>query len=459
MDHFDVIVIGAGAGENVVSYALGQGASVALVERSLLGGTCLNTGCIPSKMLIYPADVIRMAREAKAVGVDATAKPDFRSIVERMRAFVTRERTQSEQQLKSIESLTLIRETAEFVGPRELKAGGRTISAPKIVVATGARPLVPPIPGLAEAGYLDNVTLLELDEAPGSLIIVGGGYIGCEYGHFFSAMGTKVTIVGRPPVLLNDEDPEVSEVVTRALSRYVDVRAGYEAARFAREGDRKVAYARNTKDGSMARLEADEVLVALGRRSNSDLLKPEKAGIDVDGRGWIKVNQHLETSAPGVWALGDAIGGRYMFRHTANYQADVVSHNMYHDNKIVNDEHAVPHAVYTHPQVGHVGMYEAEAKQQGLKVMVGRAKYSDTAKGVAMADEDGLVKVVVEARTGKILGCSVVGPEAAVLVQQVVYLMNCGAGNMGPLYQTQVIHPALSEVVMRAFANLEPARE
>jgi dihydrolipoamide dehydrogenase len=454
MDKFDVIVIGAGAGENVVNDALAEGVKVALIEKGPLGGTCLNNGCIPSKMLIYPADVIRTAQDAKAVGVTATAKPDFRFIMDRMRAFVREEEQESEEQLKTVKNLTMIREVAEFTGDHTLVAGGRTITAPKIVIATGARPLVPPIPGLEEAEFLDNITLLDLNKAPESLIIIGGGYIGCEYGHFFSAMGADVTIIQRPPVLLNDEDPEVGDTVTKALAKYMKVRTGHQADRVAVENGKKVVYAKDLKSGDTTRFEADEILLALGRKSNSDLLKPEKTGVETDSRGWIKVNRYLETNVPGIWALGDATG-KDMFRHAANFEAGIVTHNMFHGQKREYDYRTVPHAVFTHPQVGHVGMTLADARERGLKVMVGKAMYSGTAKGVAMANEDGFVKAVVARMTGKILGCTVVGPDAAVLVQQIVYLMNCGNGDMGPLYRSMVIHPAISEVVMNAFANLQ----
>jgi len=454
MEKFDVIVIGAGAGENVVSSVLAEGLTVALVERGPLGGTCLNNGCIPSKMLIYPADVIRMAQDAKAVGVETTAKPDFRFIMDRMRSFVREEREESEVSFGSIKNLTWIKETAEFTGDHLLKAGNRTITAPKIIIATGARPLVPPIPGLKETGFLDNISLLDLNAAPKSLIVLGGGYIGCEYGHFFSAMGTDVTIVQRPAVLLNDEEPDVGETVTKAMAKSVNVRTGHEADRVAVENGKKIVYAKDRKTGSMARFEAEEILLALGRRSNADLLKPEKAGVATDEKGWIKVDGYLGTNVPGIWALGDATG-KHMFRHAANFEAGIVAHNMFRDPRIAFDDRSVPHAVFTHPQVGAVGMTLAGARAKGLKVMAGKAMYSGMAKGVAMANTDGFVKVIVARITGKILGCSVVGPDAAALVQQVVYLMNCGNGDMAPLYKSMVIHPAISEVVMNAFAALE----
>jgi dihydrolipoamide dehydrogenase len=454
MDKFDVIVIGAGAGENVVSAALAEGRKVALVERGPPGGTCLNNGCIPSKMLIYPADVIRMAQDAKAVGVHATLEPNFAFIMSRMRAFVREERDESIVSLENSKNLTWFKDTGEFTGDHTLKVGDGTITAPKIVIASGARPLVPPIPGLKETGFIDNISLLDLNEAPKSLIVIGGGYIGCEYGHFFSAMGTDVTIIQRPEVLLNDEDPDVGETVTKAMARYLNVRTGHEATRVAAGNGKKVVYANDRKTGKEVRFEADEILLALGRRSNADLLKPEQAGVETDAKGWIKVNEYLETNVPGIWAMGDATG-KHMFRHAANREAGIVTHNMFHEHKVTFDENAVPHAVFTHPQVGVVGLTVADARAKGIKVMAGKAMYSSMAKGVAMANTDGFVKVVVARITGKIMGCSIVGPEAAALVQQVVYLMNCGNGDMAPLYKSMVIHPAISEVVMNAFAALE----
>ncbi len=288
------------------------------------------------------------------------------------------------------------------------------------------------------------------------MVIIGAGYIGCEYGHCFSALGTKVTLIGRHPVVLDDEDPEISEIVTRALSKDLTYAANYDADHVERIGDKKIVFARNLKSGKLERFEADEILVAAGRRSNADILKPEETGVETDKGGWIKVDKYLETTKPGIFALGDATG-RNMFKHTANYEADVVSDNMLKGKKRENDTHAIPHAVFTHPQVGSVGMTETAALRAGRNVLVGRARYANTAKGYAMGmdESEGLVKVVVEADTKKILGCSIVGPDAPALVQQVVFLMNTDSEDLTPLERSQVIHPDISEVVASAFANLE----
>ena len=256
------------------------------------------------------------------------------------------------------------------------------------MIATGARSLVPPIPGLLEAGFLDNVSLLRLQALPQSLIIIGAGYIGCEFGHFFSAMGSKVTILGRSPRVLKGEDPEAAGLVQRVLSQYMRVITGHEVISVEKKGDKKVVSARNMQDGKIHQFEADEILLAAGRRSNSDMLHPEKSGIKTDQSGWIMVNEYLETSKKDIWALGDAVG-KHMFRHTANYESEVVTHNLLRakddEDREAADYHAVPYAIFTYPQLAGVGMKEADALAAGLKVLIGRATYLDVAKGVAMA--------------------------------------------------------------------------
>lgn len=455
MEKFDVIVIGSGSGMGIASRAVSEGLRVALVDRGPLGGTCLNNGCIPSKMLIYPADVIRAFQDAKRVGIEGViAKIDFQKIMARMRSVVDMSRKDIVESIKSADNLTLYQQTGEFISDYTLKVGGETITAQKIAIASGSREMVPHISGLEETGYINNITLLNLKTLPESLIIIGAGYIGCEYGHFFSAMGTKVTIIGRSPTVLANEDPEIRKIVNEALSRDLNLITNHEVVKVELETGKKVVSARNRLDGKVYKFGAEEIMVASGRQSNSDLLKPEETGVEVDSRGWIKVNKYLETTKPGIWALGDATG-KHMFRHTANYEADIASNNMFREEKRENDEHAFPHAVFTHPQVAGVGLKEAEALAAGHKILVGRARYTDVAKGIAMAEDEGSAKVVVEEDSGKILGCSVVGSEAAELVQQVVYLMNTDTQDLIPLIRSQVIHPTISEVLARAFSNLK----
>ncbi|HWQ19475.1 MAG TPA: dihydrolipoyl dehydrogenase [Methanotrichaceae archaeon] len=455
MDQFDLIVVGSGAGMHIVSSAVEHGLEVALVDKGPMGGTCLNSGCIPSKILIYPADVVRTLQDARAVGIEGVIiKADFAGIMERMRSAVSRSREDMIDAVRSNDNVVWYKGTGEFVGDRSIKIEENTISASKILIASGARAFIPPIPGLAEAGYLDNVSVMSLKELPKSIAILGAGYIGCEFGHFFSAMGAEVTVIGRSPDVLDREDPEISQIANRAFSKYMKIHTSHEVVRVDTEGKKKVVTAINHIDGKTYSFAADEIVVAAGRRSNSNLLKPEMTGVETDDKGWIKVNEYLETSKPGIWALGDATG-RHMFRHTANYEASVVARNMFDDVKEKADFHAVPHAVFTYPQVAAVGLTENEAIEAGYKVLVGRARYTEVAKGFAMAEEDGFAKVIIEDGTGTILGCSVIGSEAATLVQQMVYIMNAEEGDFAPLVRSQVIHPTISEVIIRAFSRLE----
>ncbi len=454
MEEYDLIVIGSGAGMNVASNAVGAGLRVALVDDGPLGGTCLNNGCIPSKILLHPADVVRDLNEAKAIGIEATVtRVDLPLIMNRMRTFVEEDRQQMEISVSSVEALKWYRHRGEFTGDHKLRAGEETITAPKIVIASGARPLVPPIEGLGDTGYIDNVSVLDLQQLPESLIIIGGGYVACEYGHFFSALGTKVTILEMLPRLLLTEDPEISETFASRFSSYVEMHTNHEVVRVRKRGNKKAVSAVDRGASKTRDFTADEIMVAVGRRSNSDLLKPEETGVETDERGWIKVDKYLGTTKPGIWALGDATG-KHMFRHTANYEAEIVWANAFTEHKHEVDYHAVPHAVFSYPQVAGVGITEEEAVAAGYDILVGRAQYGDVVMGYALGEEDSLVKVVVDAESRRILGCHIVGSQAAILVQQAVYLMNAGDEDYFPMADSQVIHPALSEVVIRAFANL-----
>ncbi|HDQ70756.1 MAG TPA: dihydrolipoyl dehydrogenase [Chloroflexi bacterium] len=471
---FDLIVIGSGAGMNVAARAAGHGMQVAIVDNGPLGGTCLNRGCIPSKVMLYPADVIRTIQEAHAVGVHATVEAvDFEKIMARVWEIVLDGRREMAYGVAQTEDVTFFNADGAFVDAHTLQVGDERIEADTIVIAAGARPLIPPIEGLEAIGYLNSATVFDLETPPESLIIVGGGYIAAEFAHFFSAIGVQVTVVGRNPRLVPEEEPEISEVLQRKMAEYCQVYTGYEAVRAERAGDLKAITAiKRTGDAEQdaeshpsntKTFTAQEVLIATGRRSNADILQPERAGIETIRGGWIKTDPYLQTSQENVWALGDA-RGRYMFRHTANYEAEMVWTNAFTEHRHAVDEHAVPHAVFTHPQIGSVGLTEAQAQTQaqaqaGHGVLVGIKRYYDTAKGFAMAEETGFVKVVVENETGRILGAHVIGPHAAILVQQIVYVMNSQEGNYLPLARAQTIHPALSEVVIGALGNLRPAGE
>jgi len=455
MKEYGLIIVGSGAGMNIVDLPLQRGERVAVVEEGPLGGTCLNRGCIPSKVLIHVADVIREAEAAATVGVRLRLEGvDYKLVKKRMWDIVLNGRHEMEQGVKRAHGLDLYPVIGSFVSDYTVQVGNETIRAPKIVIASGARASVPKVPGLDRVKYHTYRTVFDIEEQPRSIVILGGGYIGCEFAHFFSAIGTKVTLVGRNPVLLPHEEPETSALVKKRLSMHADVRTGTETLSVdGSAGIIRVSF-RDAATGKESVAEGEQLLVATGVRPNSDWLKPENSGVKTDDKGWILTNQFLETSKPGIYALGDALG-RNMYRHTANHQAGVVGHNLYESQKMAMDLHAVPHAVFTDPQVGQVGMTESEAVK-GRKVMVGLARYMDAAMGYAYGDEETFVKVIVEYPSRRILGGTAAGPQAATLIQQVVNMMHSENQTYAPLVRAQIIHPTLSEVLARAFGALKP---
>src|SRR4030043_223457 len=337
-----------------------------------------------------------------------------------------------------------------------MQVGERAITAERIFIVSGARPSVPPIKGIEQINYLTSDPVLQLETPPKNILMIGGGYIGVEYGHFFSGIGVKTTVIQRPFRLLPEEEPEISDLLKRELEQRMTIYAGFEVVSAKQEGTVKTVVARNREDGSFKDFSAEALMVATGRVPNSDLLKPEKTGVKLDERGYIKVNEYLETSKRNIWAFGDAIG-KEMFKHVANYEASVAWHNAVHEHKVAVDYSAAPHAVFTHPQVASVGLKEAEAKKQGYKILVGKAFYKDTAMGGAMGEPEGFVKVVVERETGKLLGGHIIGAEASVLIQELTNALVTESKSYAPIVRAMHIHPALSEVVQNAFGNLRPA--
>ncbi|MDG6220375.1 MAG: FAD-dependent oxidoreductase, partial [Candidatus Thermoplasmatota archaeon] len=348
MKEYDLIVLGSGAGMNLAANARQKNMRVAMVEEEVLGGTCLNRGCIPSKILIHPADIVREIGHAKKLGVHATIdKIDFQHIRKRMLDLVVEDRKGMERGVAADSGLDLYPTTGRFTGPKTIQAGKEIITAPKIFVATGARPIIPPIPGLEEAGFLTSKTVFDIKKLPSSIIIIGGGYIGCEFAHFFSSMGTQVVLLGQNPLLLSREEPEISHLLKRVMSENVDVRTNQDVNGIRKEGGKKVAVHRDRATGKEHAAMGEEILVAAGIMGNGDVLEAKKAGMQVDSGGYIAVNEYLETGVPGIWAFGDAIG-KHMFRHTANYESQIVWNNAFREKKRKVDYHAVPHAVFTY---------------------------------------------------------------------------------------------------------------
>ena len=455
MKKYDVVVIGSGCGMNIVDEALGHGLKVALVDKGPVGGTCANLGCIPSKMLIFAADRIAEIQEAGKLGIKAgITNVDFGFIMRRMRKRVKDSQIYIRHGLADAKGLAFYEGEGHFTGEYTLEVNGEEIRGDKIFIASGSRVMIPPIKGLDGVDYLTNESVLQLKEKPASLIIIGGGYVAVEYGHFFAAMGTRVTMLEMADRLVLAEEPEIAELLRKELGRRLDIHTGVQAEAVKGSARGVTVTVKDLKTGDKQRFTAQRIMVAAGRRSNADLLKLENTGVKLNRRGFIKVNRQLETSQKNIYAVGDA-NGQQMFTHVANAEAAVAADNAIHGSKLKMDYGAAPHAVYSHPQIAAVGMTEAAAKNIG-PVLVGRAKYSDVAKGDAMMEENGFAKAVVAADSGKLLGFHIIGPYAPMLIQEVTNAMASGGG-AGQIQASMHIHPALSELIPTAFENLEKA--
>ena len=459
MREYDLISIGTGSAMNIVDAMIREkpDLKVAVIDKDDPGGICLTRGCIPSKILLHPAELIRSIEGSEEFGIEVKVQSvDFKKVMTRMRTLIHRDIDGIREGLSKTENMDYYPHVAEFVAPYTLKVDNEVITAEMIFLCTGSRPSIPRVEGLKDAGYLTSDTLLGLSRLPKSIAIIGGGYISAEYGHFFSAMGSEVTIIGRNPQFLPDEEPEVSALAKRDLGKHIKILTNHEVVKAEKTSpSSKKLVAVNRETGRNLEVTAEEILVAVGRESNSDMLRPQVGGVKTDDKGWILVNEYLETSQPNVWALGDAIG-KHQFKHVANYEALVVYSNAVLGKKLKADYHAVPHAVFTYPEIASVGLREKEAVERyGLgKVLIGIQRYQDTAKGEAMGAKDFFVKVLVEADTMRILGAHIVGPHASILIHEIIDTMYSSEQTVFPVTEAMHIHPALSEVVERAFRSL-----
>jgi dihydrolipoamide dehydrogenase len=458
MKEYDLILIGTGSGMELVEAMIQERPElrVAVVDKDEPGGICLTRGCIPSKLLIYPAEVVRTVEKSSEFGIHTNiTRIDFEAIMERMRSIINRDINRIRNGLSHSKNIDFYADQAEFTGPRMIKVGNETLTSKMIFLSTGSRPSIPTIPGLQETGYLTSDTILKIRRLPRSIAIIGGGYIAAEYGHFLSAMGSKVTIIGRNPQFIPEEEPEVSALSKRELQKHVTVLTNHEVRKAETMPEGKKLIAVNRFNEKVTEIVAEEVLVAVGRVPNTDILHPEKAGIKTDAQGFIVADEYMQTSQPNIWVLGDA-DGKFLFKHVANYEARIVYFNAVLNNKIKADYHAVPHAVFTDPEIASVALREKEAVEKYGRdnLLIGFYKYADTAKGEAMARKDDFVKVIIKRDTGKILGAHIIGPQASVLIQEIVNLMYTEKQDLAPLNEAMHIHPALSEVVARAFSSL-----
>ncbi|NLK39293.1 MAG: dihydrolipoyl dehydrogenase [Clostridiales bacterium] len=487
MDYFDIVIVGSGAGLMVAEAAITSNKKCAIIEKSKFGGTCLTKGCIPSKMLVYPADMIRTYEKSSRIGLSfGSPEVDWETISKRMWNQIDYNKA-IEQSLKQSENLRIYNGEAEFTGKDKMRvrlsSGGFSdeIRGGIFVIANGSRSFIPPIHNLERTGYITSETFFgdKFPQKPwSSLIIVGGGAIGAEFAHIFSALGTKVTVIEMQPHILPTEEEEISRFVeTEFKNNRIDLMTNCKVISSEKKGDMKSIIVENLQTGKRETVEAQEIFIASGVFPNNDILRLENTEIETDKRGWIKTNEYLETTQKNVYAIGDT-NGKYQLRHKANYEAEVLIHNLFsgESKKRKACYNAVPWAVFTWPQVAHVGITEREARESGKKYWIGRNYYSRIASGIAMgigghSSDDGFVKIIV-GEEKNILGVHIVGPHASILLQPFVYLMNANykcekgrekrrsslicpqLGSYTPIVHSMVIHPSFNELTAWVLENI-----
>ncbi len=465
--HFDLVVVGTGSGNTILGKEF-RDQRVALVESGAFGGTCLNAGCIPTKSFVYPADLADAVGRADRLGLTATVDPvDWGPM--RDRIFARTDEISGHglefRQGPKWPNLEMVLGSARFTGFKrmtvDLRDGGRIeLTADRFVLAAGGRPVIPDIPGLDEEAIGQGPvhtsdTIMRIARRPERIVVVGGGYIAAEFAHVFHSFGTRVTQVVRGARLLRHHDDDVATTFTdHVLARY-DLRRNTDICGIkplGPDGDGIRVFLESPYGDTT--VDADTLLLATGRRPNSDLLSLSATGVTVDERHRVVVDQYQETVVPGIFALGD-LSSPFALKHVANHEARVVRHNLAHpDDRITTDHRFVPAAVFTEPQIASVGLTEWQARDRGVEYVVGRRDYGGTAAGWAREDTIGFAKVLADPRTGLLLGAHVIGPEAATVIQPLVQAMSFGQRAHEVARGQYWIHPALSEVVENALLAL-----
>jgi pyruvate/2-oxoglutarate dehydrogenase complex dihydrolipoamide dehydrogenase (E3) component len=456
--HYGAVVIGSGQGGNPLAQVLAQsGRRTALVEREHVGGTCINEGCTPTKTMIASARVAYLDRRSAEYGIaDDTVTVDMIRVRQRKRKIVESFRNGGERRLEKV-GVDLIRGEATFAAPKELEVrlsegGTSRLSADTVFINVGARPSAPPIEGLDSVPTLNSTTIMELDEVPEHLLVLGGGYVGLEFAQMFRRFGSEVTIVQRGPQLLSREDADVAEAVAEVLrDDGVEVLLRTSALRAGR-GDGGIQLTVHTPEGECT-LSGSHLLAATGRTPNTDTLNPEAAGVKTDERGYIKVDERLKTNVEGVWALGDVKGGP-AFTHVSYDDFRIIRTNLLEGGDATTAGRLIPYTVFTDPQLGRVGLSEQDARDQGLEVHVAKMPMSHVTRALEVSEPRGMMKAVVDAGTGRILGAAVLGLEGGEITAMLQIAMTGGVPYT-TLRDGIFAHPTLAESLNILFAGLE----
>ncbi|HEX2856798.1 MAG TPA: mycothione reductase [Propionibacteriaceae bacterium] len=464
-DHFDLAIVGSGSGNSLLDERF-SGMKVALIDRGVFGGTCLNNGCIPTKMFVIPADYAIAPREAGRLGVDLTLRAtQYDQIRDRVFGRIDPISRDGLRWREQSDNVTVFEGTASFDDPHTLSirlndGGGTRITADRFVLAAGSRPRWPMIPGLDAPQVAGRVhtseTIMRLDRLPRSLVILGGGFVAAEFAHVFAALGSKVTVINRSEHLLRQEDQDIAAAFTEEMAGYVSVRLGQQVVGLEADDQGLVVLCRDEL-GTDYDYPADVVLLAAGRIPNGDTLNLDAAGVDMTRDGFVVVDEFQRTTAPHVWALGD-VCSPHMLKHVANAEMRTVQHNLLHPDDLRAAPHeAIPQAVFSHPQVASVGATEQHLVATGRRYVKAVQRYADVAHGWALEDERHFVKLLGDPDTGLLLGAHIIGPYAASLIQSLIQAMSFGMSYRGLARGQYWIHPAMTEVVENALLKLEEA--
>ncbi len=454
--HFDAIVIGAGqAGPSLAGRLTGAGMSVALAERHLFGGTCVNTGCMPTKTLVASARTAHVARRAADYGVmiGGPVSVDMAKVKARADTVSGNARAGVEKWLRGMERLTVLTGQAVFEGPKTIRVGEEILTAERIFINVGGRVRVPDLPGVDAVPYLTNTRMLALDSVPPHLVVIGGSYIGLEFAQMFRRFGAEVTVVEMGPRLVGREDQEVSDAVRSILEREgIRIRVDATCIGFAPHAEG--AAVRVDCTSGEPEVIGNRVLLAVGRRPNTDDLGLDRAGVETDSHGYIKVDDQLATSVPGIWALGDC-NGRGAFTHTAYNDYEIVAANLLDGESRRVTDRIPAYALYIDPPLGRAGLTETEAKAHGRRILVGKRPMTRVGRAVEKDETQGLMKIVVNAETRKILGAAILGTGGDEAIHSVLDMMAMRA-TATDLSRTMHIHPTVAELLPTIAGELKP---
>jgi pyruvate/2-oxoglutarate dehydrogenase complex dihydrolipoamide dehydrogenase (E3) component len=454
--HFDAIIIGTGqAGPFLAKRLAAVGTKVAIVERKLFGGTCVNTGCIPTKTMVASAYAAHMARRAADFGVaiDGGVSVDMRRVKERKDAVSGKSRIGTETWLKQMENCTVYQGHARFESSREVSVGDDRLTADRIFINVGGRAAVPPMPGLDQVAYLTNSSMMDVDFLPGHLIVVGGSYVGLEFGQMFRRFGSRVTIIEMGPRLIQREDEDVSTAIQEILEREgIDVRLNAKCIGFSKSGEETVAHV-DCAPAATAVI-GTHLLLAVGRRPNTDDLGLDKAGVAVDERGYVLVDDQLRSNIPGIWAMGDC-NGRGAFTHTSYNDFEIVAGNLLdNDTRRVSDR-ITAYGLYIDPPLGRAGMTEAEVRKSGRRALIGKRPMTKVGRAVEKGETQGFMKILVDAETREILGASILGTGGDEAVHSILDVMYAKAPYT-VIQRAVHIHPTVCELIPTMLGDLQP---